>query len=681
MTRLTRVNLPTVYIVLVAGIAFSAAGLWLARNQDERAIALQQQRVTDYVVDRVHQKQEVARQIMLDTRSLLIAYPQIDSERFRLFTENDITSHPEIKALGWAPAEQVQGEVRFPVRQINPPMLEGLDLMATPATRALLQHPQVSDSPIAAPSALPGHPSTMVLAVLALNHVDDEQGQASLPQGYVIGLFDLDILFRQAIEPLQDVLSDLLVSVHDAGAQGGPQLVFGADVDGRARWQQQRTLTVGGREWLITTVATPAYVASHRTWIPPIVFALGLLLTVALTLYLRTLQQRSRQVDRLVEQRTRELMASEERNRIIVSAAADAVITIDGQGHVRSFNQAAERVFGYREAEVVGSNVNVLMPEPYHSAHDGYLENYHRSGERRIIGIGRDVMAKRRNGENFPVHLSVGEAEIDGEKIYVGVLNDISQRKAAEQALIRTKEEAEAANRQKSVFLNMMSHELRTPLTVILGYLPLLKDSQHMPPPAVIASIVSDMNISGEHLLDLINDLLDVSKIEAGQLVLHLEEVDANAVVNEIVRKFAHQAAGRGIGLRAEVEPFSFRVDPRRFRQVMINLVGNALKFTEQGEVVIRGGRDAKEAWFEIIDSGAGIPADQLSTIFEPFRQIDSSSTRKVGGTGLGLAITKRLVALHGGEISVSSEEGRGSVFRFTISQQPRDDDGEDTTG
>ncbi len=677
-----RVNLSAVYIVLVAGIALSSAGLWLARNQDERAIALQQQRVTDSVVDRIRQQQEIARQILLDTRSLLIAYPDIDSEHFRLFSEGDIASHPEIKGLGWAGREQTQGEVRFPLRLINPPGLEGLDLMASPATRALLQQAQTSDTPVAAPDVVPGQPPSVVLAVLPLNDAADGQGpDGHLPRGYVVGLFDLIMLFRRAVEPLQKELEGLQIGVYDAGSAGGPRLVYGmADAD-RVRWRQQRSLSVGSRQWLITSVAMPEYVARYRTWIPHIVFALGLLLTVALTLHLRTLQQRARQVERLVAQRTHELRASEERSRIIVTEAADAVITIDERGVVRSFNPAAERMFGYGEAEVVGHNVNILMPEPYHSAHDGYLAHYHQSGERRIIGLGRDVMAKRKNGDSFPAHLSVGEGEVEGEKIYVGVLSDISRRKAQEQALVRAKEEAEAANRQKSAFLNMMSHELRTPLTVILGYMPLLMDRERMPAPEVIASIVADMNVSGEHLLELINDLLDISKIEAGQLALQLEDVDAGKAVDEIVRKFTHQAADRGIGLRAEIEPFGFRVDPRRFRQVMINLVGNALKFTSQGEVVIRGGRDETEAWFEVVDSGAGMPADQLSSIFEPFRQIDSSSTRKVGGTGLGLAITKRLVALHGGEITVSSEVGRGSIFRFTISQQPREDDGEDTTG
>lgn len=675
-----KVNLSAVYITLVIGTCLSVGGLLVARQQDERAIANQQQRLTDFVVDQVRQKQEINRQILFDIRSLLATYPDIDVAHFKRFTQDDVTRHAEIMALGWAPLEMDGSVARYTVRMSNPPLLEGLDLMAGEKTRLLLQRAHGSDVPVVAPNILPGQSPTSVLAMLSLSGAAGDSGSATVSQGYVVALFDLASLFREAIAPLGERLSGVDLGVYDAGTEGGPRQLYGAEVSGSKRWRQQRTLEVGGRRWLIASVVTPAYVARHRTWMPYVVFVLGMLLTLALTFHLRSLQQRSREVERVVEQRTRELRESEERNRIIVSEAADAVITIDGSGSIQSFNAAAERMFGYSEAEVMGCNVNRLMPEPYHSAHDGYLRHYRESGDRQIIGIGRDVVAQRRDGDTFPVHLSVGEGRVDGEEIFIGVLNDISQRKAAEQALLRAKEEAEAANRQKSAFLNMMSHELRTPLTVVLGYLPLLADRNRMPAPEVIEGIVADMNVSGEHLLHLINDLLDISKMEAGQLALHIEEVAADKLVDGIVREFSHKAAGLGIVLHAELPPFSLLVDPRRFHQIMTNLVGNALKFTREGEVLIRGGRNDSLAWFEVIDTGVGIPEDHLATIFEPFRQVDSSSTRKTGGTGLGLAITRRLVELHGGRIEVASEKGR-TVFKFTISQEPGGEDGEDTAG
>ena len=175
------------------------------------------------------------------------------------------------------------------------------------------------------------------------------------------------------------------------------------------------------------------------------------------------------------------------------------------------------------------------------------------------------------------------------------------------------------------------------------------------------------MNLSGQHLLELINDLLDISKIEAGQMTLNPDLHNASALVDEILKKFVNRAQASGVQLQDEVEDFLFSVDAKRFRQILFNLVGNALKFTHDGVVQVRGRRNEGEAEFEVCDTGIGIPLNELPYIFEPFRQVDGSSTRQAGGTGLGLAITRRLVELHGGTIKAESQPGQGTVFRFTI--------------
>ncbi len=256
----------------------------------------------------------------------------------------------------------------------------------------------------------------------------------------------------------------------------------------------------------------------------------------------------------------------------------------------------------------------------------------------------------------------------DGKPISMsGSIMDISDRKQAERALIAAKEQAEESNRMKSEFLNMMSHELRTPLTVVLGYLPLLKKAEAMPPAEMIVEMARDMGQAGAHLLQLINDLLDLSKIEAGKMTLQCEDVDLGEIVETVVGQLKHEAEKKGLVLRSRVDSLEVHVDPLRMCQVLINLAGNAIKFTEEGQVSVDAGRSAAGVELTVSDTGIGISEQDLPSIFDRFRQVDSSSTRRVGGTGLGLAITKSLVELHGGTIEAASRPGEGSVFTIHL--------------
>ena len=191
-----------------------------------------------------------------------------------------------------------------------------------------------------------------------------------------------------------------------------------------------------------------------------------------------------------------------------------------------------------------------------------------------------------------------------------------------------------------------------------------------MPPPETIKQIADDMDISGQHLIEMINDLLDISKIEAGQMNLSPVETQSLPLIQEMITKFEHMASQKNIKLVIDVEDFSFKVDTLRLRQILINLIGNALKFTQQGQIIISAWRDASFATFRIKDTGIGIPESALPFIFDAFNQVDNSSTRTAGGTGLGLAITQRLVDLHGGTIMAESRPESGTTFTFTIKQE-----------
>jgi len=371
----------------------------------------------------------------------------------------------------------------------------------------------------------------------------------------------------------------------------------------------------------------------------------------------------------LTQKRQAEQQQRDAQNRIsaIFENVIDSIITINDKGIIETANPATVNVFGYKLDEIVGQNIKMLMPAPYHEEHDGYLQRYKDAGEARVIGIGREVVGRRRDGSTFPMELAVSKMDVSGKQMFTGIVRDITERKQAEESLRQAKEEAERNNRMKSEFLNMMSHELRTPLTVIVGYLPLLKDEAQMPEPAMIATMAKDMAASSSHLMTLINDLLDLSKIEAGKMSLNAENLSSRELVQSVLDNLSNYAREKGIVLVNQVMDENFIVDAVRIKQIFINLVGNAIKFTEQGSITVSSQKRDNKLEFKVIDTGCGIPADDLPHIFDKFRQVDSTSTREAGGTGLGLAITQKLVELHGGEIQVTSQPGAGTIFTFTI--------------
>jgi len=383
----------------------------------------------------------------------------------------------------------------------------------------------------------------------------------------------------------------------------------------------------------------------------------------AINAFAENQQQATNHLEHQVAVQTKRLSA-------IIDNVVDGIITMSDTGIIESINPAGRRLFGYSDAETVDKNVKMLMPEPYHSEHDGYLKHHRLTGERKIIGIGREVTGRRKDGSIFPLELAVGEVIIDGIRHFVGITRDITERKKAEDSMRQATETAEAANRQKTSFLNTMSHELRTPLTVILGYLPVLKNPEQKLPTEMIVKIAEDMDLSGQHLLQMINDLLDISKIEAGEVHLRIEQIQSVDLIKETLRKFENQASSIGVQLISDASDFCFRADILRLRQIFINLIGNALKFTNNGTIKISAMRDKEYVRFCVSDTGIGIKKEALPFIFNNFHQVDDSSTRKAGGSGLGLAITKRLVTLHGGTIEVESEVGVGTKFSFTIKQQ-----------
>ena len=495
-----------------------------------------------------------------------------------------------------------------------------------------------------------------------------------------------------------------------------------------------------------------------------------------------------------LKQTQRALQDSEARLRALFNTTAIAIVVINEQGLIEEFNPASKTIFGYSQAEVLGKNVSLLMPEPYCSHHERFLQNYLLTGQSKVIGFDREVSAKRKGGEIFPIELNVGEVILDNRQIFVGFIKDITERKQMEQTrlqfqaivqssddaiiskslegivtswnhgaeklfgydanemvgnsmlklfpkdrkeeetvflskisqgqpvehfetvrirkdgtaidvsvslspiydnkgnivgaskivrditlnkqlekeLVAAKQSAEAASRCKSEFLANMSHEIRTPMNAVIGLTRLVMETELS---LKQQDYLSKIQNASQALLIILNDILDLSKIEAGRLDIEQIEFDPTVMLQSVCDLFIAKVEEKGLEFFLEVAPeipLTVIGDPLRIQQVLSNLVSNAIKFTPQGEIHICMAVETRSdagllLRLSVRDTGIGISAASLENLFQSFSQADASITRKFGGTGLGLVISKKLVKLMGGEISMFSQLGRGSTFSFTL--------------
>jgi PAS domain S-box-containing protein len=367
-----------------------------------------------------------------------------------------------------------------------------------------------------------------------------------------------------------------------------------------------------------------------------------------------------------------ELKLDRDKQDAILRSALDSIICMDEDGRIIEFNQAAETTFGYRKEAVLGKLLaDMIIPPRLRAAHMKGLSHYLETGEGPIIDRRRQVTAMRASGEEFPAELAVTTVDISGRKLFTAFMRDISERIRNETALKDAKQAAEAADLAKTRFLASMSHEIRTPLNALLGFLGLLREQDNMSDEQL--NWISTAQHSGDTLLHLINDTLDFYQIEAGKMLLELQDFDIRELVDSIMSMLAQRAKDRNLVLTANVAttvPMYIRADSGRLRQVLINLLGNAIKFTDSGsiELGITTGEhhDLPCLHFSISDTGPGITESTHGTVFSEFTQL-AESGKLTSGSGLGLSISRRLVELMGGRIDYEHREGGGTRFWFDI--------------
>jgi PAS domain S-box-containing protein len=380
------------------------------------------------------------------------------------------------------------------------------------------------------------------------------------------------------------------------------------------------------------------------------------------------------------------LRASEERFRSLWETTNDAILMVAADHTIRFANPAVKKLFGYTPAELIGQPLSLLQPEAAYAAHKAALQRYLDTNVRTLDWAGTETIARHRDGKTFPVEIVFSEMQLDGERLFVGFMRDITKRRDAERSVreandqleqrvaARTRELREAnerlmeLDRMKSQFLATMSHELRTPLNSILGFTSLMREGMAGPLTAEQQRQLGFVQSSGEHLLALINDLLDLSRIESGRMDVTVAPFDFAAVAAEVGQNLKPLIEQKGLRLGIHV-PHTLPMvgDRRKCYQVLLNLTNNAVKFTERGEVRIDATVQDGRLAASVSDTGIGIRPEQLRLLFEAFRQLDGTPRRLYEGTGLGLHLCRKLLDLMAGEIRVESEFRRGSRFSFTV--------------
>ncbi len=367
-----------------------------------------------------------------------------------------------------------------------------------------------------------------------------------------------------------------------------------------------------------------------------------------------------------------EVLQTSARMRTIIDTSLDAVVVTDAFGIIIEFNPAAERIFQRNRNDVRGNNIaNLIIPDHYRDAHHQGMRRMRSEGTPKVVGKGRVTLeAIRANGEIFPVELAIQSAHHNDKEIYVAYLRDISQRVQDEKELVSARDRALAGEKAKAEFLAIMSHEIRTPLNGLIGTLSLLKDTKLTEKQK---TYLNNMSISGRLLMGHVNNVLDITRYESGKTNIDYTRTNISTLVQELVDGQAGGAEASGNTLEwgwASAPRHWVMSDPARIQHVLLNLVGNAIKFTDGGRISIEIEADETEEEmleFRVNDTGEGIPSDQIDRIFEDFVTQDTSYGRRTNGTGLGLGIAKRIVSALGGKIGVESIEGVGSTFWVKI--------------
>jgi PAS domain S-box-containing protein len=612
-------------------------------------------------------------EVLLSLNAMFTSMPEVGREEFRRFVEPALRRHPGIRGLSWNPRVPAADRARFEARTglrlteldgrgqrvpatpraeyvvvhyVEPssdqkPM--GLDVASEPVRRRAIERARdtgriVATGPIRLVSEEGSQVTALVFAPVyaggpAPETVELRRGQI---RGYTTGAFRLGDLVESALRALPR--EGMSVALFDNQDPANPELLYADPAwrgGGPAAWRER--IVFGGRPWEIRIAPTDAVLPGARSWPAWSILLGGLLFTGMLGSLLLVVTSRAEEV----------LRSSEARNRALVRHMIGGMITFDEQSRIESVNPAAEAVFGYREEELIGRSVAILLADAPAAAAETYLRWAHQEA----VGRVSQWRGRRKNGEAFHAEAALFEFETPQGRRFACNMQDISERWEVD--------------RLKSEFVSTVSHELRTPLTSIRGSLGLLATGVVGELSAQMRDLLLLAERNAVRLTALINDILDFDRLDSGRFELKIADVELQPLIEQALEAVRPVAREQGIALVGPPTGIRLQADPDRVVQVLINLLSNAIKFSPPGgEVRVRSERgETGMVRLSIEDRGPGIPAGYHQRIFERFGQVETPAHRDKGGTGLGLAICKAIVEHHGGRIGVDSEPGKGSTF------------------
>ncbi|MFY9825821.1 MAG: CHASE domain-containing protein [Thermoanaerobaculia bacterium] len=641
-------------------------------------------------------------EVLESLSALFSSMPEVSLEEFSRFVIGSLRSHPGIRGLSWDPRIDAAGRARFEAKSgiqitqvdtqgqrgpaaskaeyvvvdyIEPPSdrsAVGLDVSSEPVRRDAVEQARdtgrpAASGPIQLVNDQPGQISVLVFA--PVYGIGKET--ATLAQrrreitGYATGAFRLGNLVETAINNLPR--EGVTVALYDHRIPEAPRLLYKdaqwSEAAGGMVWRER--FFFGGRPWEVRVAAKPAFAEGfgpRRSWW--IVLG-GFLFAGLLDAFVLVVTERAARVEELVVRRTAELQnelrerqraegvvrVSEARNRALLDNMLGGMLTFDEQSRIESVNPAAERIVGYREDELIGQSIAILLAGAPESDTGPYLRETHR------LAIGRvtEAWGRRKNGETFPSEVALFKFEAPDGRRFACNFQDASERREVD--------------RLKSEFVSTVSHELRTPLTSIRGSLGLLAGGVLGTLPPQVQDLVRLAERNAVRLTALINDILDFERLDRGQLQMQMSDVDLQPLFEQALESVRPVADEQRIALVCSPTGLRLRVDAVRIVQILVNLMSNAIKFSPLDREVRVWAEEKEGGWVSVFvkDQGEGIPDSHQQRIFERFAQVETVDNRGKGGTGLGLAICKAIVEHHGGRIGVASEPGVGSTFWFEL--------------
>lgn len=371
---------------------------------------------------------------------------------------------------------------------------------------------------------------------------------------------------------------------------------------------------------------------------------------------------------------TYDLSTAEAKSRMIFDTSIDGMFTFDSQGIILSVNPAIERLFGFRSEEIKGNSAEILLPNIMDMKREASVMDDSENEVRYLTGLVSEMIAVRRNGVAFEAEIQLGESIINHQRLFACTVRDITERKGTLRQLTEAKEAAERASQAKSEFLAVMSHEIRTPMNGLIGMSELLLESSISEEQTAFPQAIRD---NADRLLNIMNDILEFTQLESGKIELDDQPFSAREIIAYAMSVFQADAGRKLLDYLSTIDisvPEYVVGDPLRYRQVLVRLIGNAIKFTERGsiEIIVNAVQSVENDERIILktlvkDTGIGVPEEKKELLFLPFSQLDSSMTRKFGGMGMGLAVSQALAKAMGGEIRLAEHDGPGAHFVFTI--------------